>query len=133
MPKYTQLAVVKFPCRICFNRFVYTEILMVTGKDFYRAAVGMIIKYKVFQQVEKILFFTDSAQHCFKSYAALFFLIQSFPFMEKLIFTSQCTDFCLQTVGEHKESIIIKQMRNGILIIGIIIIVGVLYVYGAFL
>ena len=43
MPKYPQFPVIQFPCGIRFHCFIYTEILMVTGKNFSCISAGMVI------------------------------------------------------------------------------------------
>ena len=53
--------------------------------------------------------------------------------MEEFIFAAQRADLGLGPVGKHKESVVIEQVRYRILIIGIVVIVGVLHVYGVFL
>ena len=133
MPEHAQLAVVELPCLVCLDCFVDTEILVVTGKDFHRVAAGVVVKNEVLQQIKEVLFFADAAQHRFQSHAALLFFVKTLPFVEKFIFAAQCADLGLGPVGKHKESIVIEQVRYRILIIGIVVIVGVLNVYGVFL
>ena len=106
---------------------------MVTGKDFHRATAGVVVKNEVLQQIEEVLFLADAAQHSFQSHAALLFFIKTLPFMEEFVLAAQRTDLGLCAVGKHKESIVIEQVRYRILIIGIVVIVGVLNVYGVFL
>ena len=106
---------------------------MVTGKDFYGVATGVIIENKVLQQIEEILLFADAAQHSFQSHTALLFFIETLPLMEEFILASQRADLGLGAVREHEKSVIVEQMRNRILIICIVVIVGVLHVYGVFL
>ena len=53
--------------------------------------------------------------------------------MEEFIFAAQCADLGLCSIGQHEKSIVIEQMRYRVLIIGIVVIVGVLNVYGVFL
>ena len=133
MPEHAQLAVVELSCFICLDRFIYTEILVVTGKDFYSIAAGVVIKDEILQQIKEVLFFADAAQHRFQGYDALLFFVKALPFMEEFILAAQRADLGFGAVRQYKEGVIIEQMRYRILIIGIIIIVGVLYVYGVFL
>ena len=133
MPEHAQLAVVELPCFICLDCFVDTEILVVTGKDFHRVAAGVVVKNEVLQQIKEVLFFADAAQHRFQSYAALLFFVKTLPFMEEFVLAAQRTDLGLGAVRQYKEGVVIEQMRYRILIIGIVVIVGVLNVYGVFL
>jgi len=128
MPEYTQLTPVKLSCSISFHCFVHTKILMITGKYLSCISSRMVIKDKVLKQIKEVSFFTDTAQHCFKSYAPRFFFRKTFPFMEKLKLTSQSAHFCFHAIREHKKSIVVKQMRNSILIVGVIIIICILHV-----
>ena len=93
----------------------------------------MIVKNEVLQQIKEVLLFTDTAQHGFKRHTALFLFVKAFPFMEEFIFAAQRADLGLGPVGKHKESVVIEQVRYRILIIGIVVIVGILHVYGIFL
>ena len=133
VPEHAQLAIVELPRFVCLDRFVDAKVLMVTGKDFYGVAAGVIIEDKVLQQIEEILLFADATQHSFQSHAALLFFIKALPFMEEFIFASQRADLGLGAVGEHEKCIIVEQMRYRILIIRIVVIVSVLHVYGVFL
>lgn len=106
---------------------------MVTGKNFYSIATGVVKKDEILQQIKEVLFFANTAQHRFKGHAALLFFVKTLPFVEEFIFTAQRTDLGLGAVGEHKKCVIVEQVRNRILIIRIVVIVGVLHVYGVFL
>ena len=49
--------------------------------------------------------------------------------MEELILAAQRTDLGFRSVGEDQKSVVVKQMRNGILIVGVIVGVGILHVH----
>ena len=101
---------------------------MITRKDFGGVAARMVVQNKVFKQVKEVFFFANAAQHGFKRNAACVRFVQTLPFMEKLIFAAERADLCLHTVGEDKKRVVIKQLRNGVLIIGVVIGISILHV-----
>lgn len=82
-----------------------------------------------FQQIKKVFLFADAAQHGFQRHAALFLFRQTLPLVEELIFAAQRADLGFRSVGEDQKSVVVKQMRNGILIVGVIVGVGVLHIH----
>ena len=133
MPEHAQLTVVQLSGFVGFDCLVHAEILVVPGQYLCRMSSGMVKEDKVFQQIQEIFLFANAAKHGFQRHAALFLLRQTLPFMEEFVLAAQRTDLGLCAVGKHKESIVIEQVRYRILIIGIVVIVGVLNVYGVFL
>ena len=49
VPEHAQLAVIELSRFICLDRLVDTEVLVVTGKDFYGAAAGVVIQDEILQ------------------------------------------------------------------------------------
>ena len=128
MPENAQLAVIQLPCLICFYRLIDTEILMVTGKYLCGVSSGVVKENKVFKEIEKVFLLANAAQHGFQCDAALFFFVKTLPFMEEFILAAEGTDFRFCAVGEHQKGVVIEQMRDRILIIGVIVCIGILYV-----
>ena len=130
MPEYTQFTIIQFSGSVSFHSFVYTKILMITGKNLCCTSAGMVKQNKIFEQIKEIFFLTNTTKHGFKRNTALVFFRKTFPLMEELIFTSESAYFSFCSVRKHKESIVIEQMWNGILIVGIVIIICILYIHG---
>lgn len=97
---------------------------MISCQNFGSMIVGMVIDDEVFQQIEESFLFADTAQHGFQTDNTLFALIQAFPLTKILIFAAQCADFGFHAVGEHHKSIEPEQLRDGMLIIVIVGIIG---------
>ena len=129
MPEHTQLAVVQLAGLIGFDRLIDAEILVVPGKDFCCMPTRVVKQDEVFQQIKKVFLFADAAQHGFQRHAALFLFRQTLPLVEELIFAAQRADLGFRSVGEDQKSVVVKQMRNGILIVGVIVGVGVLHIH----
>ena len=85
----------------------------------------MVVKDKVFQQVEEVFLFADTSQHRGQFYAASIFLCQSFPLVEELPFRINGTHTCLQSVTEHDKGIVIEQLGDGIEIVAIVLVEGI--------
>ena len=130
MPEHTQLAVVQLAGLIGFDRLVDAEILVVASKNFRRVTTGMVEENKVLQQIQEVFLFADATQHGFQCHAALFLLRQTLPLVEELIFTAQSASLGLHAVGDDEKGVVIEQVGNGILIVGVIIGVGVLHIHG---
>ena len=50
--------------------------------------------------------------------------------MEELVLAAKRAHLGFQSIGQHKEGIVIEQLRNGIEIISVIVYVGVLHIHG---
>ena len=50
--------------------------------------------------------------------------------MEELVFAAQCTNLGLHAVTEHQESVVVEQVWDGVQIVGVVVVVGVLHIYG---
>ena len=129
MPEHTQLAVVQLAGLIGFDRLIDAEILVVPGKDFCCMPTRVVKQDEVFQQIQKVFLFADAAQHGFQRHTALFLLGQTLPLVEKLIFAAQGTHLGLHAVGEDEKGVVVEQVRNGILIVGVIVGIGILHVH----
>ena len=60
MPEHAQFSMHIFPFPIHFYGLIYAQILMISGQDFHCFPIRMVIKQVVFQQVEEVLFLTDT-------------------------------------------------------------------------
>ena len=129
MPEHPQLAIIKLSCSIRFHCLIYAKILVITCKYLSCVTTRMVIQNKIFKQIKKVFLLADTTKHCFKSYTTFILLRKTLPFMEKFKLTSESTHLCFHTVGKHKKSIVIKQVRNRIQIICIIVIIGILHIY----
>ena len=56
-------------------------------------------------------------------------LFKAFPFVEKFVFTAESTDFGVMAVAQDEKSVVVKKLRDGILIVGEIVGVGILDIY----
>ena len=90
----------------------------------------MVKQDEVFQQIQKILLFADAPEHGFQSHIALVMLRQSLPLMEELIFASQRAYLGLHAITEHQEGVVVEQVGNGVQIVSVVVVVGVLHIHG---
>ena len=130
MPEHTQPAVFQLAVLVSTDGLVDAEILVVAGQNLGGAPTGMVVKDEVFQQIEEGLFLADAPQHGFQLHSARVAFFQAFPFVEKLVLAAKRAHLGFQSIGQHKEGIVIEQLRNGIEIISVIVYVGVLHING---
>ena len=108
MPEYAQFSVVQLPFSIRLYRFIDAQVLMVPCQYLGDSAAGVVKEDEVFQQIEKILFSADAPEHGLKRDTAGFLFFKAFPFMEKFVLAAQRPHLGLQTIGEDKESVVVK-------------------------
>ena len=89
----------------------------------------MIKENKVFQKVNKSFLAADTPEHSLQFYAAGIIFFKTLPFVEKFIFAAESSDFSVMPVTQDEKSVVIKKLRNGILIIGIVIGIGILHIH----
>ena len=89
-------------------------------------------EWKRLKEVHKVLLVADAKKHRFKVHCTHFVLFETLPFVEELILRAHCADLGFKTVGEHQKGVEMEELRNSGEIIGIVAIVGVLYVYVLF-
>ena len=130
MPEHTQPAVFQLAVLVSTDGLVDAEILVVAGQNLDGAPTGMVVKDEVFQQIEEGLFLADAPQHSFQFHAACIAFLQTLPLVEKLVLAAKRAHLGFQSIGQHKEGIVIEQLRNGIEIISVIVYVGVLHIHG---
>ena len=99
---------------------------MVAGENFGGTTAGMVKEDKVFKEIDEGLFFADAAEHSLQFDAAGVLLFETFPFVEKFVFAAESSDLCVVTVAQNEEGVVIKELRDGILIVGKVVGVGVL-------
>ena len=58
---------------------------------------------------------------------------QTLPFVEEFILAAQRAYLGFRSVGEDQESIVVEQVGNGVLIVGIVVGVCILHIYGVLL
>ena len=129
MPEDAELAIVELARGVGIDRFVDAEILVVARQDLGGAPAGVVKEDEVFKQVEEVFLFADAAQHGFQRDAAGLLLVQTLPLMEKLVLAAEGADLGLHAVGEHQESVVIKELRDRVQIIPVVVGVGVLHVH----
>ena len=101
---------------------------MVAGEDFCGVSAGMVKEDEVFQKVEESLFFADAAKHSLQFHAAGVGFFEAFPFVEKFILTAEGTDFGVMAVAQDEKRVVIKELRDGILIVGKVFGKGILHI-----
>ena len=69
-PKYTKFSIYIFTVFIHLYGLVYTQVLVITCHNLYRATIRVVVNDKVLQQIKEVLFFTDSSQHGRQFYAS---------------------------------------------------------------
>lgn len=101
---------------------------MVPGKDLRSWAVVVVEQYEVLEQVEQALLLADAHQHGLKGDAAGVGLAQALPLMEELIGTAKGSNLGFKTVGEHDHRVVVEDLRDCILVVGVVVAVCHIYV-----
>ena len=127
MPENAQLAIAKFAVFVCFERLVYTKILVVAGENLDRISIGMIVKNEIRQQVKECFFFANPAKHRLECNGTRIGFLEAFPFVEKVILTAKRSDFRLYAIRKHQKRVVIEKLRNRRKVIRVVVVVGVLY------
>ena len=130
MPENAQFSVVQLPALVSLDRLVDPEILVVPGENFGGMPAGVVIENEVFQQIQKVFLLADTPQHGFQGHTALVLLRKALPFVEKFIFAPQSTHLGLCPVGEDQKGVVIKQVWNGVQVVGIVVCVSIPHIYG---
>ena len=127
MPENAQLAIAKFAVFVCFERLVYTKILVVAGENLDRISIGMIVKNEICQQVKECFFFANPAKHRLECNGTHIGFLEAFPFVEKIILAAKRSDFRLYAIRKHQKCVIIEKLRNRRKVIRVVVVVGVLH------
>ena len=129
VPEDAELAVIQLPGGVGPDRLVDAEILVVARQNLGGVPAGVVIEDEVFKQVEEVFLFADAAQHGLQRDAPGLLLVQTLPLMEKLVLAAEGADLGLHAVGEHKESVVIEELRDRVQIVRVVVGIGVLHVH----
>ena len=103
---------------------------MVPRQDLRRLSTGMVKQDEVLQQVHEVMLLADAEQHGLQIDCADFIFFQTLPLVEEIKLGAHRADLCLQSVGEHQEGVEMEELRDGIQVVGVVAVVGVLNVNG---
>lgn len=129
VPEDAQLAVVQFSGLVSLHCLVDTKILMIAGQDLGSAPAGVVIEDEVLQQIQKVFLFAYTPQHSLQGHAARLLLAKALPLVEELILAAQRAHLGLQAVGEDEKGVVVKQVGDGVQIVGVVVRIGVLDIH----
>ena len=129
VPEHAQLAVPKLALLVDLHRLVDAEILVVPGQDFGSVPAGVVKQNEILKQIHEIALVADAPQHGFQGDRAFFVLFQALPLMEKGVLAAQSTDLGFLPVGQDQESVVIKQVGDGVQIVGVVAGIGILHIH----
>ena len=124
VPKNSQLTLLRLALTYCRDGTVDAMKLVIAGDDLPCAASGFIKQNEVFHQIEKITLLTHTLEQRLHIHRARRFLIQTFPLVEVPPAAGDRTDLRLLTVAEHHNGIVVKQVRNGVEVVGEVLLKG---------
>ena len=129
VPEHAQLAVSELALLVDLHRLVDAQILVVPGQDFGGMPAGVVKQNEILKQIHEIALVADAPQHGFQGNRTFFVLFQALPLMEKGVLAAQSTDLGFLPVGQDQESVVIKQVGDGVQIVGVIAGVGILHIH----
>ena len=129
VPEYAQLAVSELALPVNLHCFVDAEILVVPGQNFGSVPAGVVKQNEILKQIHEIALVANAPQHGFQGNRTFFVLLQPLPLMEEGILAAQSTDLGFLPVGQDQESVVIKQVGDGVQIVGVIAGVGILHIH----
>ena len=133
MPEDAELALARLAVAVGFDRVVHAEELVVLGEDLVDAAIGVVVEDEVFQQVEEIRFVTDAPQHGAEIGAPLVRLGEALPLVEELVLAAEGADARVLAVAQDEKGVVVKELRDGVAVVAVVVDIGVLDVDGVLL
>ena len=123
VPEDAEFSVAQLALGVGAHCLVYSQVLVIARQDLSSRRIEVIKQDEVLEEVEQRLFVTHAPQHGLERNAAGVALAQALPLAEELIRTAQRSDFGLQPVGEHHKGVVIEDLGNGVLIVGVVVLI----------
>ena len=118
VPEYTKFALPLLALAHRLDGEVDTEELVIAGKDLLELAGGLVEKDEVLHDVHEVLLVADPFKQRLHVHHARLLLSQAFPVVEVLPLCSYRADLRLFPVAEHNDGVVMEEMRDGVLVIG---------------
>ncbi len=118
VPEHAQLAQPCLAVAYRVDRAVDAEKLVVPGDDLFRLADALIEQNEILHQVEKIALVAHALEQRLHVHRPRRLLGQTLPFVEVFPAAGDRTDLRLLAVAEHHNRVVVKQVRNGVAVIG---------------
>src|SRR6266568_1513375 len=126
MPEHTQASPVLAQGAHSIQRIVDTQKLVIFGDEFDRSAACAAKKGEIFYDIQQAALFAGATNHGFERDDTLFFLVADLlPFEEMLPASRHAADPALMPIGENDERVIPEDLRNSILVIAQVIMIGI--------
>ena len=103
---------------------VYSQVLVVLGDDLGLFASRIVKGDEVFKQVHKIALIADAFKHGLHAHNTGVAFGEAFPLVEVFKFTGHGAQFGLGPVSQDYEGVMAEQMRDGVLVIGQVLLIG---------
>ena len=124
MPEHPQLALARLAVAHRLDGAVDTKKLMVAGDDLLRLAGGLIEQHEVLHQVEKVALLAHALEQCLHVHRTRRLLGQTLPLVEMLPATGDRADLRLLAVAEHHDGVVVEQVRDGVAVVGEVLLEG---------
>ena len=124
MPEHAQLAEVLRTLSDCTHRTVHAQELVVAGHDLDGALARVIEQDEVLEQIQEIALVAQALEQGFHVHRAGFGLFQPLPVVEMLVLAAQRAHLGLAAVGQQQEGVVVEQMRDGVLVVLEVLVVG---------
>src|SRR6266566_1750266 len=126
MPEHTQTSLIFAQGAHSFQRIVDTQKLVIFGDEFDRSATSAAKQDEVLHDIQRAALFTGAANHGFEGDDTLFFLVADLLPLEEMFPASRHTaNPALMPIGEDDERVIPEDLRNSILVVAQVFVIGI--------
>ena len=128
MPEHAQLAVTHLAVRVGGHGLVHAQVLVVAGEDLRGLGPGVVEQDEVLEQVHERALVAHAQEHRVEIDRARVALGEALPLVEELVLAAERPDLGLEPVGEHHERVEVEELRDGVLVVGVVVLVGAAHV-----
>ena len=97
---------------------------MVARKDLCHGRPRVVEQDEVLEEIHERPLAAHTPKHSFEVDRAGHPLGEAFPFVEELVLAAKRANLSLEPVGEHHKRIEVEELRYGVLIVGIVVLIG---------
>ena len=124
MPEHPRLAAPMAAVADRLDGPVDAEKLVVAGQNLSRVPGRVVENDEVFHQVQEIVFRAHPLEQRLHGHDARLILGQPFPLVKMLEPAGDRAEFGIHPVGQHNKSVVMEQMRDGVLVIEKVLLIG---------
>ena len=124
VPENAELPVSRLPLAHRLDGPVHAEELVVAGQDLPRLAGRLVEEDEVLDEVEKVALVADALQQRLHVHGTRLLLGQPLPLVEVPPPARDGADPRLLAVGEHHHRVVVEEVRDGVAVIGVVLLEG---------